>query len=130
LGSALICVAQFCLERWGVADSVAAGTETNAPTGRYRTVKERSDKRFEQMKPTTISDLLDLTTRLERAHIYYRLSNPTHGAVMIEVAVPNERWEIEIHADGEIGVEVFVSARGVEGPASLETLFARFTDSE
>jgi hypothetical protein len=47
---------------------------------------------------------------------------------MVEVAVPGERWEIEFHVDGQVGVEVFTSAKGVQGPDLLEDLFRRFGD--
>jgi hypothetical protein len=28
---------------------------------------------------------------------------------MVEVTVPRERWKIELHEDGKIGIEVFTS---------------------
>jgi hypothetical protein len=80
------------------------------------------------MRTATLRDLLDLLRRLDAAHIRYRLANPTENAVMVEVAVPGERWEIELHADGEIGVEVFASALGVQGAEKVEDLFRRFSD--
>ena len=80
------------------------------------------------MSPATISDLLGLLGRLKAAHIYYKLSDPTEGAVMVEVSVPGERWEIELHEDGRVSVEVFVSAKGVQGAHLLDDLFARFAD--
>jgi hypothetical protein len=80
------------------------------------------------MNPATICDLLKLLARLKAAHIYYRLSDPTDGAVMIEVSVPGERWEIEVHEDGRTSVEVFVSSRGVQGSELLQQLFDRFSD--
>jgi hypothetical protein len=73
-----------------------------------------------------LGDLLDLTQRLKAARIHYALSDPTEGAVMIEVAVPGERWEIEVHEDGKVGVEVFVSSGGVQGPEQLTRLFETF----
>jgi hypothetical protein len=76
--------------------------------------------------PATIGHLLDLLQRLKSARIFYTLSDPTDGAIMIEVAVPGERWEIEMHEDGQIGVEVFLSSGGVQGPEQLERLFERF----
>lgn len=75
--------------------------------------------------PATIGELLDLLYRLKQARIHYVLSDPTEGAIMVEVAVPGERWEIELHDDGEIGVEIFVST-GVKGAEPLESLFQRF----
>jgi hypothetical protein len=78
--------------------------------------------------PATIGDLLDLLDRLKAAHIYYRLDDATEGAVMVQVAVPGERWEIEMHEDGRISVEVFVSSAGVQGSELLDDLFRRFSD--
>lgn len=80
------------------------------------------------MTDATVRDVLDFLRRLKEAHIFYTLSDPTEGAIMVEIAVPGERWEVEFHADGEIGVERFVSAEGVHGPELLEDLFRRFSD--
>jgi hypothetical protein len=59
---------------------------------------------FESMASAKIGDLLEILFRLKSANIYYRLSDHTPGAIMIEVAMPGERWEIELHDDGRIGV--------------------------
>ena len=72
--------------------------------------------------------LLELLVRLKAAHIFHRLSDPTEGALTVEIAVPGERWEIEFHEDGEIGVEVFVSKGVIQGPDLLKNLFRRFCD--
>jgi hypothetical protein len=80
------------------------------------------------MNPTTISDLLSFVGRLKAARSHYTLSDPTDGAIMVEVSVPGERWEIEFHGDGQVGVEVFVSSKGVQGPELLEDLFRRFSN--
>jgi hypothetical protein len=80
------------------------------------------------MSQATIRGLLDLLARLKAAGIYYRLSDHTKDAVMVEVAVPGERWEIEFHDDGQIGVEVFVSNGGVRDEALLEDLLKDFGD--
>ena len=76
----------------------------------------------------TIQDLLTLLARLKAAHIYYSLSDHTENAIMVEVSVPGERWEIEFHEDGVIGVEVFVTKGGIQGAEALEDLFGRFSD--
>jgi hypothetical protein len=80
------------------------------------------------MASPTINELLELLSRLKSANIYYRLSDPTQGAIMIEVSVPGERWEIEFHEDGQIGVETFVSPGGVRSSEALQDLFVRFSD--
>ena len=42
--------------------------------------------------------------------------------------MPGERWEIEFHEDGEIGVEVFASKGSIQGAELLEELFRRVGD--
>ena len=76
---------------------------------------------------STIKNLTDFLAKLKEAKIYYKLSDPT-GAIMVEVAVPGERWEIEFHEDGQIGVEVFKSEGGVRDAHAIKDLFDRFTD--
>ena len=79
------------------------------------------------MKAETIKDLTDFLARLKDARIHYELADPT-GAVMVQVTVPGERWEIEFHDNGQVGVEVFRSRGRIEGAQTLEELFERFTD--
>jgi len=80
------------------------------------------------MNPATIHDLLALLSRLKTARIYYTLTAHTEGAIMVELSVPGERWEIEFHADGDIGVEVFVTTGQIQDAGVLEDLFKRFSD--
>jgi hypothetical protein len=75
----------------------------------------------------SIADLLRFLTRLKDAQIHYALSDPTEGAVLVEVSVPGERWEVEFHDDGRVSVEIFVS-KGVQSDEILEELFRRFSD--
>lgn len=44
-------------------------------------------------------------------------------SLMVTVAVPGERWEVEFMVDGSIGVEVFRSDGIIGGPEQLERLF-------
>jgi hypothetical protein len=76
---------------------------------------------------TTLQTLMDFLQHLKDAKIFYKLSDPT-GAVMVEVTVPGERWEIEFHNNGQIGVEVFKSRGPIEGTEAIDELFERFTD--
>jgi hypothetical protein len=80
------------------------------------------------MSQSTIRDLLDLLARLKGAGIYYRLSDHTGDAIMVEAAVPGERWEIELHDDGQIGLEVFVSNGVIHDQSHLESLITKFSD--
>jgi hypothetical protein len=81
------------------------------------------------MHQGTIRGLLDLLERLKSANIYYQLADHTQGAIMVEISVPGERWEIEFHEDGQIGVEKFVSSGEVRGAETLDDLFRRFSES-
>ena len=76
----------------------------------------------------TVADIVSFLAKLREAHIHYELSDPTEGAIMVEIAVPGEKWEVEFHIDGRVSVEVFVSSKGVQGEELLQELFRRFTD--
>ena len=65
--------------------------------------------------------------RLEAAHIWYRLGH-IRDSLLVEVAVPGERWEIEFFPDGQIEVERYLSSGTIEGAEALDSLFARFIE--
>ncbi len=70
--------------------------------------------------------LLDLLARLEAHHIYYRLNKVSemHDSIMVEVAIPGERWEIEVHANGQTYIEKFMSDGVVYDENALQDLFS------
>ena len=47
---------------------------------------------------------------------------------MIEVAVPGERWEIELMLDGTIEIEKFLSNGEIFNEKELEALFRDLSD--
>jgi hypothetical protein len=67
--------------------------------------------------------LMAFLGRLEAARIWYRLSK-IRDAVMVEVAVPGQRWEVEFFVDGHIEREIFESTNYVEDVADLSALEA------
>ena len=71
--------------------------------------------------------LLPFLDRLEEKKIYYRL-NRVRDAIMVEVAVPGERWEIEFFEDNHIEAERFVSDGEILDERELHDLFKRFSD--
>jgi len=71
--------------------------------------------------------LLDFLDRLEREKIWYRLEH-IRDSLMVETAVPGERWEIEFFADGHVEVERFRSDGQIGGAELLETLFRELSD--
>jgi hypothetical protein len=52
--------------------------------------------------------LLAFLERLEGRRLNYTLKH-VRDSVMIEIAVPGERWEIEFFDNGEVEIERFVS---------------------
>lgn len=59
------------------------------------------------------ASLLTFLNRLQAARISYTIRHSRSDAVMVEVTVPGERWEIDFLEDGDIDVEVFRSSGGV-----------------
>ena len=73
--------------------------------------------------------LLDFLDRLEREKIWYRLEH-IRDSIMVETAVPGERWEIEFFAGGHVEVERFVSVGKLGGEELIEELFQIMVDDE
>jgi len=67
--------------------------------------------------------LLGFLSRLDGAKINYRLEHNRDESIMVLVAVPGERWEIEFMLDDTIEVEVFTSDGAIRGEEALEKLF-------
>ena len=66
---------------------------------------------------------------LENRKIHFELGRHREDTVMVKVAVPGERWEVEFFEDGAIDVETFRSiGEGLEGEEALERLFREFSD--
>ena len=69
-----------------------------------------------------MDQLLDFLNKLEEHQIYYRL-NKVRDAIIVEIAIPGQRWEVEFLRDGSIEVEKFISTGVIEEPSVLDTLF-------
>jgi hypothetical protein len=78
----------------------------------------------------SLEKLLNFLVKLTESGIHYTLvgTPPREEAIMVEVAVPGELWEVEFFADGEVEVEVFRSDGGIEGEEALDRLFREFSD--
>jgi hypothetical protein len=72
--------------------------------------------------------LLRFLDDLEERKIFYRLSRVRSETIMVEIAVPGERWEVEFFADGHVEVEVFRSSGEMQGEERLSRLFDEFGD--
>ncbi|TKI59180.1 hypothetical protein E8L90_29360 [Brevibacillus antibioticus] len=75
-----------------------------------------------------LNELNDLLNKLEERHIFYRLSKIRSESIMIEVAVPGQRWEIEIMEDGTMEIEKFISNGEMYDEKELDVLFRDFSD--
>ena len=71
--------------------------------------------------------LLDFLNKLEEKKIFYKLSK-IRESILVEIAVPSERWEVEFFENGEIQVERFISNGEITGEDSLDLLFNQFSD--
>ena len=75
-------------------------------------------------------DLLAFLNQLRAGKIYYRLSQHRDNAIMVEVTVPGERWEVEFLDDGGVDVEVFKSDGTIHDRSLLPALVDRYSDAE
>lgn len=71
--------------------------------------------------------LLDFLNKLEQAHIYYKLSKYRPEYIMVEIAVPGERWEVEFSVN-DIYIEKFITDNGNYRESELEVLLRDFSD--
>ena len=69
-----------------------------------------------------MNKLLDFLDKLESNDIYYRL-NKVRDGVLVEIAVPGQRWEVEFMRDGEIQIEKFVTGGEILDETVLVELF-------
>ncbi|MCL2812255.1 MAG: hypothetical protein FWD25_10285 [Clostridia bacterium] len=82
---------------------------------------------------TSLNELIELLERLEEKKIYYKLDKTRVDTIMIEVAVPGQRWEVEYNTYGQPGkcqveIEKFVSNGIIYDENELEVLFRDFSD--
>jgi len=77
----------------------------------------------------TLGKLLTFLDELDGRQISFKLVHSRSGAIMVDIAVPGERWEVEFFEDGHVEVEVFRSTSdGLEGEEALDRLFEKFSD--
>lgn len=80
------------------------------------------------MKSATRTQLLSFLNSLRAGKIHYELRQRRDDAIMVEVAVPGERWEVEFLEDGTVEVEIFRSEGEIHDEAILRTLITRHSD--
>jgi hypothetical protein len=75
---------------------------------------------------SAMEKLLDFCAALDRQKAPYELSVARPEAIMVSLAVPGERWEIEFFSDERVEVERFVSQGVEENASALEDALRRF----
>lgn len=77
----------------------------------------------------SLSRLLAFLEQLEATKIWYRLEH-VRDSVMVIVAIPGERWEVEFFDDDHVEVERFISSGVVEDEKALDRLLNEYADPE
>ncbi|MED4402042.1 hypothetical protein [Metabacillus fastidiosus] len=75
-----------------------------------------------------LKELINFLNKLEDNHISYKLEKVRHEAIMVEVVVPGQRWEIEFMEDGTVEIEKFISDGEFYDINKIESLFENFSD--
>ena len=76
---------------------------------------------------SSLGALLRFLDQLELAKIAYRLER-IRDSIMVVVAVPGERWEVEFFDDGQVEIERFFSTGMIEGDDVLARLVTEHSD--
>lgn len=73
-----------------------------------------------------VEKLLEFVADLEKANVHYTIGVARSEAVMVTVALPGERVEVEFFADGNVEIERFISNGTVNSAteADLRSLIA------
>ena len=82
----------------------------------------------EELPTNSYDDLLAFLTRLDERKIHFGLKHIRSESVLVDIAVPGQRWEVEFMQDGSVEIERFISDGSIEGRERLDDLFARFSD--
>ena len=82
------------------------------------------------MKLNNFDNILRFLNQLQQARISYNLAHHRDDALMVTIAVPGERWEVEFLHDGTVEAERFVSEGEIEGEEALNELLALYKEPE
>lgn len=65
---------------------------------------------------------------LDASRTHYALTSVREGAVMVQVTLPGERWEVEFFDARDPEIEVFLSDGTIHGPEKLAELCEKAKD--
>ena len=74
--------------------------------------------------------MMRLLALLEEKGIDYRLNKVSteNDRILIEIAIPGERWEIEIDKQSNVYIEKFISDGSIYGEDELNALLSRSSE--
>jgi hypothetical protein len=75
-----------------------------------------------------LKDLINFLNKLEDNNIFYKLNKVRNDAIMVEIAVPGQRWEVDFMADGAVEIEKFISDANFYDGQEIDVLFRDFSD--
>ncbi len=76
----------------------------------------------------SMNRLTAFLAQLDAERIDYTLAHQREDALLVAVAVPGERWEVEFFVDGSVEVERFVSNGEIYDEEVLQELFDRYAE--
>ncbi|NEP58838.1 MAG: hypothetical protein F6K31_17765, partial [Symploca sp. SIO2G7] len=82
------------------------------------------------MKNNVFNKLVSFLQKLDQQGMSYTLGHHREEAVMVTVAVPGERWEVEFLSDGSVEVEKFISNGEIVGEELLSELFPKSNEQD
>ncbi|MDZ7961873.1 MAG: hypothetical protein RMY34_29020 [Aulosira sp. DedQUE10] len=82
------------------------------------------------MKRSIFDKLILFLQSLEKQKISYTIMHHRDESIMVAVAVPGERWEIEFLNDGSIEIEKFISNGDIHGEEAIDELFTQYLEQE
>lgn len=74
-----------------------------------------------------MNKLMLFLNKLEEGNIYYRL-NKIRDGILVEIAVPGQRWEVEFFNDDHVEIEKFISDGTIYGEEEIAELFEKYSD--
>jgi len=75
-----------------------------------------------------LKDFIHFLNKLENNNIFYKLDKIRDEAILVEVVVPGQRWEIEFMEDDTVVIEKFISDGDIYDDNELEKLLKDFSD--
>ncbi|MEG0260362.1 MAG: hypothetical protein RR595_02740 [Lysinibacillus sp.] len=75
-----------------------------------------------------LKEFIDFLNKLEESKVFYKLNKVRNEAILVEIAVPGQRWEVEFMEDGTVEIEKFISDGDFYNVEEIEILFKDFSD--